>query len=399
MLLVLIRTWLCIVREKYMKDYLSIARKIFAGTSREASEEDVKRLADSMAILGKRGLGKLNKRLIEGGRGIWATIAEHNFAFVLISRHCSTIPISYEPKIGLQRPPDFKVEIGYITYWIQIKDLSKLERENRQYKIIQQIGRAAKEIKVGKFFDYMLSDDFKEDCMPGLINFIKDKAAFAGEGESFVFTGKSNQKVEIKFWSARKIALSELTRGSAGDLEMVELTGLAEEQIKQSLLNAAGAFNWEVDERNINLIVMEADNEKDIHICDAIFGTEYVLFIGDKHSWCRKEDGLFKNTDFSRKVAGVIAMKRKRERVNENEIFPLPPDAEEFAKHRNMTREQIKKALEWKDPGPVADYSMVLYMNNRFDNFLENIKGLLSFDKVVYYNMHPSTGTGNFELS
>ena len=380
-----------------MKDYLNIARKIFSGTRYEAPAEDVKRLADNMALLEDRGLGKLNKRLIGSERGIWPTIAEHNFAVKLVSRHCSTTPISYEPEIGLQRPPDFKVEIGDITYWIQIKDLAKLERENRQYKIIQQIERAAKEVKVGKFFSCMLSDDFKEDCMSELIGFIRDKAASAGEKESFPFTGKNDQKAEIKFWSAREIALSELTLGYAGDSEMVEITGLTREQIKQSLLNAAGAFNREVGEKNINLTVMEADNQKDIQVCDAIFGTEYEWLIGGKHSWCRKEDGVFSDFDFSRKVAGVIAIKRKRERVNENEIFPLSSDAAEYAKHRNMTHEQIKKALEWKDPGPIADYSMILYMNDRFKNLLEDIERLLSFDKVVYYNMRPPTG--NFGLS
>ena len=264
-----------------MKDYLDIARKIFAGTGYEASEEDVKRLANNMAILEIRGLGKLNKRLIDSGRGVWATIAEHNFAVVLVSRHCSTTTISYEPEIGLQRLPDFKVEIGDIAYWIQMKDLSKLERENRQDKIIQRIKRNAKEVKVGKFFSCVLSDDFKEDCMSELIGFIRDKAASAVEGESFFFTSQNNQKAEIKFWSARKIALSELTLGSAGDLEMVEMTGLVKKQIKQSLLNAAGAFNWEVGQKNINLIVMEADNKEDIDICDAIFGTEYDWFVED----------------------------------------------------------------------------------------------------------------------
>ncbi|GBD96470.1 MAG TPA: hypothetical protein ENG83_08730 [Nitrospirae bacterium] len=133
-----------------MKNYLTIARKIFAGIRYEASEEDVKRLADNMALLEKRGLGKLNQRLIDSERGIWATIAEHNFAVILVSQHCSTSSISYEPDIGSQRPPDYKVEIGDITYWIQMKYLSKLERENRQDKIIQQIKRDAKEIKVGK---------------------------------------------------------------------------------------------------------------------------------------------------------------------------------------------------------------------------------------------------------
>jgi hypothetical protein len=126
-----------------MEDYVTIARKIFAGPGYEASEEDIKKLTDNIVLLEKKGLGKLNKRLIDGGRGVWATIAEHNFAVILVSQHCATIPISYEPDIGSQRPPDFKVEIGDIAYWIQMKDLSKLERENRQDKIILLIARAS----------------------------------------------------------------------------------------------------------------------------------------------------------------------------------------------------------------------------------------------------------------
>ena len=354
--------------------------------------EDIKKLADNIAILENRGLDKLNKRLIEGGRGIWATIAEHNFAVVLISRHCSAIPISYEPEIRLQRPPDFKVEIGDIKYWIQMKDLSKLERENRQYKIIEKIKREVKEIKVGKFFSCMLSDDFKEDCMPELINFIKDKTASAAEGESFVFTGKNNQKAEIEFWSAVKIALSELTLGYAGDLEMVELTGLAKEQIKQSLLNAAGAFNLEVVPKNINLIVMEADNKEDIDICDALFGTEYEITSKDSHSWSRKGEGLFGKSDFSKKVAGVITMKRepeKRKLSAEEERHVVG-----IAKEYNMIPDQYKKQIERKSP--IANYYLILYMNNNFKHFLEDIKKLLSFDKIVYGNMRPPMGDGDF---
>ena len=52
-----------------MEDYLNIVRKIFAGTRYEASEEDVKRLAVNMVLLEKGGLGKLNQRLIDSGRG------------------------------------------------------------------------------------------------------------------------------------------------------------------------------------------------------------------------------------------------------------------------------------------------------------------------------------------
>jgi len=377
-----------------MEDYLNIASRIFEGTQYKASDDDVKRLAVNMVLLEKGGLGKLNQRLIDSGRGVWATIAEHNFAVILVSKHCSSVPIIYEPE-DIQRPPDFKVGIGDITYWIQMKDLSKLERENRQDKTIQQIKREAKEIKVGKFFSCILSDDFKEDCLPELINFLKDRAASAGEGESFLFNSENSQKAKIEFWSPTNVDLLHLTLGIAGDMVAVELTGQTKEQIKQSLLNAAGAFNWELDQGNINLIVMEADNKEDIDICDALFGTEYDEFSSDGYlGWNRKDDGLFRESDFSKKVAGVIAIKRKRERAKE--IFPLSSEAAEFAKYCGMTHEQIKEALEWKNPGPIADYCLILYMNNRFKHLLEDIKKLLSFDMVVYCNMRPSMGHGNF---
>ncbi len=376
-----------------MEDYLNIARKIFVGTRYEASEEDLKRLADNMALLEKRGLSKLNQRLINSGRGVWATIAEHNFAVILVSQHSSTIPISYEPDIESRRPPDFEVKVENITYWIQMKDLSKLERENRQDKLIQKTKEKVKEIKVGKFFSCMLSDDFEEGCLPELVDFIKNKTVSAAEDESFFFTGKNNQKAEIKFWSAGKIALSELTLGYTCDLEMLEITGLAREQIKQSLLNAVGAFDWEVDQRNINLIVMEADNKEDIDICDALFGSEYEITSNDSQSWSREDDGLFGDSDFSKKVAGVIVMKRKPKKMI------LSPEEERivegFAKECNITSERYKKQIESKRP--VTDYCLILYMNNMFKHLLDDIKKLLSFDIVVYYNMRPSMGQGNFE--
>ncbi len=366
-----------------------MAEKLFAGTKYEATEEDIKRLADNMALLEERGLSKLNQRLIDSGRGVWATIAEHNFTVILVKHHNSSVPISYEPDIN-GRPPDFKVEKEDVTYWIQMKDLAKLERENRQDKIRQKIKTAAKEIEVPKFFSCMLSDDFKEDCLPELIAFIKNKASTAIEDESFLFTGANAQKAEIKFWQAKNIDLTELTLGYAGDLQIVNITGLAKDQIKQSLRNAVGAFNWEVNEKNINLIVMEADNKNDIDICDALFGTEYEIFnssVGHV-GWCRKEDGLFKESDFSKKIAGVIAIKRKPERFKESEITELPPDAADYAnylkKECGWTDEKIREALKKGNyPGPIADYQLILYMNENFKRLLKKIKTLLLFDKIV----------------
>ena len=64
-----------------------------------------------------------------------------------------------------------------------------------------------------------------------------------------------------------------------------------------------------------------------------------------------------------------------------------------------MTQEQVKEALKWRNPGPIADYAMILYMNDRFNHLLEDIKRLLSFEKVVYHNMRPPMEKGNFGSS
>jgi hypothetical protein len=147
---------------------------------------------------------------------------------------------------------------------------------------------------------------------------------------------------------------------------------------------------------------MEADNKEDLDICDAVFGTEYEIFAGDKHSWSRKNDGVFQFSDFSAKVAGIIAIKRKGEWVEEisalspeEVVSRLSPQEKEIS--NGMTPEEIKKTLKWKSPGPIADYSLILYMNDGFKYLLENIKRLLSFDRIVYYNMRPPMGKGNFD--
>jgi len=357
-----------------------------------ASDEDVRRLADNMLLLDKRGLGKLNKRLIDSKEGVWATIAEHNFAIMLVSELCPAIPIDYEPE-GLRRPPDFRVQLGDTIYWIQMKDLSKLARENKREKMIQKIKEATEQLEIGKFYSCTLSEDFKGECLSELIKFIGDKAVSAAEGESFVF-GDEHERAEVSFWSPEKIELSHLTLGHAGDLDVVNITGLARDQIKGSLRKAAVAFEWNVDERNINLVVMEADNKDDIDICDALFGTEFDFMANHEYRWSRKDDGLFCDPGFSAKVAGVIAIKRKDEWVEE--IAALSPEEvvnrltlKERAISVAMTAEEIKKALEWKTPGPVADYHRVLYVNEHYDHLLKGVKKLLHLDGIVYFDDRP----------
>ncbi|MCJ7774039.1 MAG: hypothetical protein MUP22_13005, partial [Desulfobacterales bacterium] len=319
------------------------------------------KLSSNARILEDKGMTKLNLRLLEGGRKIWDTFAEHNFAVKLISHHKQNAEISYEPDEGLRRPPDFKIVIDELTYWIQMKRLSNLERENRQNKILRKIKDEAKEIDKGMFFGCALSEQFIEKDIPELIDFLSNKSSNPEEGKKYIFPNDENQKAAIDFWYPNKSEISYLTLGISGDMDMVEETGLAKYQIKQSLINAAGAFEWDVNPNVINLIAMDADRQKDLDICDAVFGTEFEMLSQNRLSWSRGEDGFFLMPDFPNKVAGVIALKSK-------------------------------------ECGPVSDYFANLYVNDFFKNRNSDFDKLLSFSNVIHFKMRPPMGNGDFDI-
>ena len=102
----------------------------FMKSAYRASVSEIQKLANNMRMLEERTMTKLNRRLLKSGRNIWDTFSEHNFAVKLISYHNQNVQISYEPDEGLRRPSDFKIVLGGLTYWIQMKRLSNLEREN-----------------------------------------------------------------------------------------------------------------------------------------------------------------------------------------------------------------------------------------------------------------------------
>jgi hypothetical protein len=82
-------------------DFIKFAKEVFEGTKYQASDIDIQKLSSNARILEDNGMTKLNHRLLEGGRKIWDTFAEHNFAVKLISYHNQKAEISYEPDEGL----------------------------------------------------------------------------------------------------------------------------------------------------------------------------------------------------------------------------------------------------------------------------------------------------------
>jgi len=344
-------------------DFIKFAIDVFADTKHQASDADIQKLASNARILESRGMSKLNRRLSEGGRKVRDTLAEHRFAVNLVSYHKQSVKISYEPdEDGLRRPPDFKIVSDDLTYWVQMKRLSNLERENRQNKIIQKIRSGAKEIAVGVFFGCDLSEHFSEKDVPALIDFLATKSSNPEEGKNYGFPSEENPKAIVEFWYPNRSEISSLTLGISSDMDVIEETGLAKEQIKKSLKKAARAFEWDVNQNTINLIAMDADKHEDIDICDAIFGTEFEIFSQNRHSWSREKDGFFLLPDFLNKVAGVIVLKSK-------------------------------------ERSPVSDYLATLYINDIFKNRCNNFDKLLTFSNVIHFKMRPPMGKGNFDIS
>lgn len=347
--------------------YSNVANDIFERAKYSASDIEIMNLAKNIRLLEKRGLTKLNRRLIEGGRKIWDTLSEHNFAVKLLSQHDDKIPISYEPE-ELSRPPDFKIVISGLTYWVQMKRLSNLQRENRQEKFARTIKMEAKKINIGKFSDCYVSEKFSETDIPEFMEFIAANAKQPIEAQEACFPNDKEQKAKVDFWSPNKSKISHLTLGAFGDMEAINVTGLAESQIKQSLEKASGAFTWDVDQFMINLVTIDADKPGDIDLCNAIFGTEFemdrVTPDGVYSSWSRKNDGFITLPNFSKKIAGVIVMRR-----NER-------------------------------PKPLSDYSFMLYINDIYKDRIDDLNNLLDFNKLIYHNMRPAMGgNGYFELA
>jgi hypothetical protein len=339
---------------------LIVSRKIFEGTRYDATDEDIRDLSKNIILLEQRGLTELNRRLIDCRTSVWDTLVEHNFAVSIVSLFDPSVSISYEPTGGVQRPPDFKITKNAITYWIQIKNLSRLERENRQAKIFEEIERTISAISIGKFLSCKLAEGFSRSDIPALIAYISKVAKTAPEGEEFIFGNEISPKAKLEFWLPNKISLSHLSLGVSGDIDMVDQTGLAKEQIKQSVRNATGAFDWSANEQTINLVAMDSELQKDIDICDAVFGAEFERLRAGHRSWGRKPSGLFEEHPFNERLVGVIALRRKEKGV------------------------------------PVSKYSMLFFLNESFLNCKENIMILFSFKQIIRYNLRPPMGSANF---
>jgi hypothetical protein len=197
-----------------------------------------------------------------------------------------------------------------------------------------------------------LSEDFESSDVRPLADFIASIAPGSIDGREYLYPSPDHIKAEVTFWMPKRSVLECLTLGYSGDLNCIDVTGDSSTQIKGSLMNAAGAFDWDMDDQNINLIAMEIDNSShdNIDVGDACSGDEAsTLDMNKGLTWYRDNNGFFNDPNINSKVAGVIAVRR---------------------------REHL----------PVSRHTKLLFINERFRGRLEQIYSVIAFDRVIFFN-------------
>ncbi|MET1171349.1 hypothetical protein [Paenibacillus amylolyticus] len=348
-----------------------LAESILSNTTYKNSLEETERLAEQISFLENVGLSELNKILANNSKGSLRNfrdfIAEHNFGTDLVKHNGLTTVIEYEPN-RFNRPPDFVSEKGGVSFYVQMKALSSGERDNRRVKLHNKLKQELQKINYGKFISIDLAEDFSELDMTNLIAEIREKLGTykdnqdyffpaeelddASQGEQQFLLGLIEPKARITFHQPNMQVLSNLTLVSTGDLRMIELTGEVEAQIKNSLVKAIGAFEWNSNISHINLIAMEADRYDDTDISEALFGTSVHIKSSSFHGVRRDPNGFFGDTKHIQKVCGVIALRRN-------------------------------------DSTLISSYRKTLFINPNYESIVDTIGNFVDIDEVITYTQLP----------
>ena len=333
--------------------WIATATEVFGKTKYPPNDLEVALLAERMALLEAAGLQGLNQRLAQANRKIFDIIAELNLAVMLV-QHRGKSRIEYEPPDYRPRPIDFRVTQNGAVIHLQMKRFGDLERDNRRSAMYERIKREAAGIDVGKFFAITMNEEFPEAHVAGLVELLRTVAPSANDGHACDFKVGDAVLASLEFWSPRSVSLAHLTLGAASDAGAVNITGLAADQIRASMRNAAGAFNLPVDSKNLNLVVAESDRHHDIDVCEACFGTEEELFSANgRHSWHRLDDGVFAEAGIADRVIGLILLRRS-------------------------------------DPAkPLSKYETQFMINERHLNWVDHVAKAIPIAKVMRYNMRP----------
>lgn len=319
-------------------------------------QSDIERLKEAIDYLHEKQLSDLCKRLLRSTKAhkFLETLTELNFTVQLLKSFPSNqaLEIFYEPK-DTKRPIDLVVKLDRVNYYIQIKSLSNSIRENQQAQVVREIRKLIKLISTKRGLILRVSENFKKENVSEMIEYIK-KNLTKVDGEKFIFNGPDNVIAEIEFHTAEKPFRDHLVLYSFGDLEAVEITNITKDQITAALCNAAGAFEKDSTENNINLIVSEIKSvHHSIDFADALYGTTFSTFQDGSMRNHRDKDGLYLQENFSKKIAGVIVLHKKGATLagKYEKVICSNPSYDYIKPIINLVHDRVIERFTWIDDG------------------------------------------------
>jgi len=316
-------------------------------------ESDIENLASKMEALNNRGLEKLINRCEHGGRKVRDAFTEVNFGYELQKYNPEPTIIKYEDTSGHEEyyrgAPDFIVEIGPITYCIQVKNLSSTERINRRNGIFNEIISYLEKLKGNYFFSLSLAEEFAQSDILDFCMFVEEILENTVIVERrYVYKSRDNSIAEIEFYKP-KLGRKNIACGIIEDLNFINVTGESCGHIRRSLEKAAEVYISEANSNNINLIAVEMNNYSHRSSCfdEAVFGRYEIS--NNKFEEIRGRDGFFCVQPYNKTIMGILL------------LLPLGKE-------------------------PFTNYRKKLFLNEQFVEELGLIRDLIPFDEVVCNN-------------
>jgi hypothetical protein len=320
-------------------------------------QHDIKKLNVDINYLQEKNLSRISERLLSLNKPhkFIETLTEFKFTVQLLKSFPSNAKLSveYEPN-NTKRPIDLVIKYNEINYFIQIKSLSNSIRENKQSKIVREIRKHSKDIHRKRGVIVRISEAFSKEDVSKMMDFIKENLN-KNDKEILIFNDNNNVHAEIEFLTPTKSFRNHLSLYSFGDLEAANITGMTKNQVKSALEKAAGAFENNNSDNIINLIVSEirSDRLQAIDFAEAIYGTENFIIKNGRVITIRLNDGLFLQDDFAKKIAGIIILHKKDDRLTSDyeRAICCNPSYDYLRSITDLIHDKVIERFTWIDSG------------------------------------------------
>lgn len=239
--------------------------------------------------------------------------------------------------------PDLKIMINDVQYWVQIKHLNEMHMEQINRRIVYEMREILAQIPIGLYYDLHHSAylDF-EDVQN--VERIFSRLSELTDGEVVRIDLPTDRFLEFTFYASEDRKLEHLTPGH--HLGGARTTS---DEMREQLINSANtaihAINWRADEKNVNLIAVEANHDVDpIDIGNVLFGDE--IYDGIHQESCRREaNGLMEQEEFQAKLSGYILLKNAE----------------------NETIAEFEKILFLANGGPLRNFCQIFAFDKVYD--------------------------------